>query len=239
MKDINQVYNKLITDESNPYEKMGQSIIDNIHDFGLGSISKTDLEGLIFHNICNILEPLYMDNIQKLDYVLMQMLKVSHSKLRSLRVIRSAKYLNDLDYNSPENKWRIVAALRNVPVGNDDIYNGKIKISVSDPHTQNLIERMVEDNKEILDRSFSNKVLIINAKQFLTIIASIFGENGEDGYADAINAIKEEANELNEEITKDNILDKFKDAFADHAYSKLVEIGATVATKFVKNKLGL
>ncbi len=94
------------------------------------------------------------------------------------------------------------------PVGDGNISEGKIKVVVSDPHTQNLIERMVEEKKGILDKTFSSKVLLLNAKQFLEIVVDIFGSGAEDSYERTIQAIKEEAHEIHGELTKENIMGK-------------------------------
>ena len=78
-------------EDINHFELMGNEIIKSIKTYGLGVLPKSDIEGLIFHCICNALEDEFDNDIQKLDYALMQMLRISPSKLRSLRVIRSAK----------------------------------------------------------------------------------------------------------------------------------------------------
>lgn len=218
---------------------MGKELIDIINLYGLGVQPKSDLEALLFHCICNAIEDEYADNIQELDYVLMQMLRISPAKLRSLRVTRSAKFLNNLDWHEPKNQLRIVNALRNAPVGDGNIREGKIKIVISDPHTQNLIERMVEEKKGVLDKSFSSRVLVLNARQFLEVVVDIFGDNAQDGYERTLNAIKNEAHEINDELTKENILEKFEEAFQEGAFSKIIELGGRVAMNAVLHKLGL
>ena len=222
--DIVKTYENLKKDGHNYFELMGNVIIRNIGTYGLGVLPKSDLEGLIFHCICAAIEEEYEDDVQKLDYDLMQMLRISPSKLRSLRVTRSAKYLRNLDYNDKYNQLRLVRALKHVSLVGDDINTSKIKISISDPHTQQLIERMLEDNKAILDRSVNPKLLVLNAKEFLDIIVQIYGEGSSDGYEKTLQAIKKEAKVLHKELTKDNILTEFKDAFQDHAFEELAKI---------------
>ena len=240
MKTLKEQYDSILKKgATNPYADMGASLIESITLYGLGVLPKSDLEALLFHGICETIEGLYSDNIQELDYALMQMLRISPAKLRSLRVTRSAKFLNNLDWHDPHNQMRIMIALKNAPVGSDDIYNGTIKVVISDPHIQNLIERMVEEKKGILDKSFSSRVLVLNAKQFLAVVADIYGNGSEEGYENTIKAIKEEVHEIHDELTKENILEKFADAFKDHAFGKIIEIGCTVATKIVKKRLGL
>ena len=161
--DINKTYQQLSREKNYDYfNELGQEIIKSIKNYGLGVLPKADLEGLIFHSICNAIEGEFVNDIKQMDYALMQMLKISPSKLRSLRIIRSTKYL-DLDYNSKENKLRLIIALKHVSICGDDFLTRSIKISISDPHTQRLLERMIEDNKGVLDFTFNPKLLVLNA----------------------------------------------------------------------------
>lgn len=239
MKKIENTYDLLEKEGKKPYFELGKKLVENIDLYGLGVQPKSDLEALIFHCICNAIEEKYADKIQQLDYVLMQMLRISPAKLRSLRVIRSAKFLNNLDWHDPSNQERIINALRNAPVGNADIENGKISVVISDPHTQNLVERMVEENKGVLDRSFSSRVLVLNSRQFLEIVAAIYGNGAEDGYDEAIKAIKNEAHEIHNELTKENILEEFRNAFQERAFTKLIELGGKVAKNVVLSRMGM
>lgn len=236
--DIEKTYQNLNGEGPNNYELMGQEIIKNIKTFGLGVLPKSDLEGLIFHCICNAIEPEFDNDIQQLDYALMQMLRISPSKLRSLRVTRSAKYLGDLDYNKTYNKLRLVRALKNVSIGGNDINTGKIMISISDPHTQQLVERMIEDNKGIIGRTPNPKLLVLNAKEFLSIIVQIYGEGSEDGYDKILKALRKEAKELHNELTKENIFEEFKEAFKGQALDKMAELCLKIVTNAVNKRLG-
>ena len=237
--DLKGKYDSIQTAEMNPYAEMGRALIENLNLYGLGVQPKSDIEALLFHCICNAIENQYADNIQELDYDLMQMLRISPAKLRSLRITRSAKFLNNLDWHNPHNQLRIVYALKNAPIGNGNINEGKIKIVISDPHTQNLIERMVEEKKGVLDKTFSARVLVLNATQFLEIVVDIFGNGADDGYQQTVQAIKNEAHEIHDELTKENILEKFQDAFHEHAFEKIIELGGKVAKNAVLHKLGL
>lgn len=236
---VKDAYSKLESKGMTPYYDLGKELVESIDLYGLGVMPKSDLEALIFHCICNAIEDDYVENIHKLDYDLMQMLRVSPTKLRSLRVTRSAKFLNSLDWHDAKNQHRIVNALRCAPIGNEDIVNGKISVVISDPHTQNLIERMVEENKGVLDKTFSSRVLILNAKQFLEVVAAIYGNGAEDGYEETIKAIMEETRGTLNELTKDNILDEFKNAFKERAFGELIKIGGKVAMNAVSHRLGL
>ena len=236
---VKDTYDHLQAGGKAPYLDLGKELVDSIDLYGLGVMPKSDLEALIFHCICNAIEDDYAENIQKLDYDLMQMLRISPAKLRSLRVTRSAKFLNDLDWHNAKNQKRIVNALSHVPMGNEDIVNGKVSIVISDPHIQNLIERMVEENKGVLDRAISSRVLVLNAKQFLGIVAAIYGDGAEGGYEETIKAIKAETRDTVGELTKDNIIDEFHNAFKEKAFGKLIELGGKVAMNAVSHRLGL
>ena len=234
---LKEVFDAMLYKVKNPYADMGEALIENIDLYGLGVQPKSDLEALLFHCICNAIEDQYDDNIQELDYVLMQMLRISPAKLRSLRVTRSAKFLNNLDWHDPKNQMRILVALKNAPIGNGNINEGKIHVVISDPHTQNLIERMVEEKKGVLDKTFSSRVLVLNAKQFLDVVADIYGDGTQDGYEETIRAIKEEAHDIHSDLTKENILEEFQKAFNERAFSKIIEIGGKVAKKAVLHRL--
>ena len=236
---LKEKYDALNNAGANPYANLGRTLIDNLDKYGLGVQPKSDMEALMFHCICNAIEDEYADDIIEFDYGLMEMLRISPAKLRSLRVTRSAKFLNNLDWHEPKNQLRIVNALRNAPIGNGAIEEGKIKVTISDPHTQNLIERMIEEKKGVLDKSFSSRVLVLNAKQFLEIVVDIFGDGAQDGYEQTVRAIKDEAHEIHDDLTKENILEKFQDAFQEHAFEKIIELGGKVAKKAVLHKLGL
>lgn len=239
MKSLKEEYDSIQAKGETPYADMGKALIENLSIYGLGVQPKSDLEALFFHCICEAIEEDYVDKIQELDYVLMQMLRISPAKLRSLRITRSAKFLNNLDWHYPENQKRIVAALMNAPVGDGNISEGKIKVAVSDPHTQNLIERMVEEKKGILDKTFSSKVLVLNAEQFLEIVVDIYGNGAEGSYERTILAIKREAREIRDELTKENIIEKFRDAFQEKAFGRIIELGCKVARTAVLHRLGV
>ena len=238
-KTLKDTYDSLEVGGKTPYADMGKRLIENINLYGLGVQPKSDIEALLFHCICDAMEDQYSEDILELDYALMQMLRISPAKLRSLRITRSAKFLNNLDWHDSNNQLRILNALRHAPVADGNIREGKIKVVISDPHTQNLIERMIEDKKGVLDKTFSSRVLVLSAMQFLEVVADIYGDGAEDGYEKTIQAIKNEAHEIHDELTKDNILDKFEDAFREHAFNKIIELGGYVAKQAVLHKLGL
>lgn len=85
--------------------------------YGLRTLPKSYIEGLIFHCICNVIEPEFDNDVQCIDYALMQMLQVSPLKLRSFRVTRSAKYPGNLDYKDPANQLRLIRVFRHASIG--------------------------------------------------------------------------------------------------------------------------
>lgn len=159
--------------------------------------------------------------VKDLDYVLMKLLKISPSKLRSLRVTRSAKFLNDLDYKlNTTNKNRLRLILSNTSVESDDMEKGRIKISISDPHNQVLIERIIEDNKSVVDKSINPKLLVLTAKQFMSLVNIVYDKDNK-GYDIVIKKLKKDARLSNEEINKENLFDKLKN-FGLQEFVKIV-----------------
>ena len=51
--DIEETYQNLNKEDINHFELMGNEIIKSIKTYGLGVLPKSDIEGLIFHCICN------------------------------------------------------------------------------------------------------------------------------------------------------------------------------------------
>ena len=51
--DIEKTYKNLNKEDINHFELMGNEIIKSIKTYGLGVLPKSDIEGLIFHCICN------------------------------------------------------------------------------------------------------------------------------------------------------------------------------------------
>lgn len=239
--DVEKTFDNLIKDDYNPFDLLGKEVIKSVKTYGFGVLPKSDLEGLIFHCICNTLEAEFNNNIQELDYVLMQMLKISPSKLRSLRVIRSAKFLANLDYNDPNNKLRLVRSLRNVSIVGSEITNPDIKISISDPHSQQLIERILEDNGGIADRSLNPKLLILKPQGFLDLVEKIYGQwsPSTEEYVKLIDEIKSEAKELHNELTKENLLKEFHSAFKERAVVEMVNVLLRILERAAKRKMGL
>lgn len=225
--------------KKNPYEVLGREIISSIKTHGLGVLPKADLEALLFHCISNVFEPQYDEDIQKLDYTLMQLLKISPSKLRSLRVTCSAKFLNNLDYTDINNQYRLICAFKRVAITSEDVLNGTIKISISDPHTQLLVEAIVEDNQGVVDRAKNPKLLVLTSSSFLSLVELIYGKGGNDFYIEILNSIQKDAKKKYENLTKDDFLKQFQDACKEKALSKLVEVSCNIVTKAVKKKLGL
>ena len=95
---------------------------------------------------------------------------------------------------------------------------------------------MIEDNKGIIDRSFNSKLLVLNAREFLGMIAQIYGEGNDDGYEKILREIRKEVKELHHELTKENILEEFKEAFKDKALDKMAEICLKIVTNAVKKR---
>lgn len=200
------------------YDSLGKEIVENLSLYGLGVMPKSDIEGLFFHCICNVIEKKYYDAevlnsenfyelnnnyVKDLDYVLMKLLKISPSKLRSLRVTRSAKFLNNFDYEHEENQKRLVALLNSVvPLTKEELKKDRIQISVSDPHDQALIERFMEDNKSIVDHSINPKLLVLNTRELLSFAVLISKNDFEEGddYKKLIEKLNDHAEDDNKKI---------------------------------------
>ena len=152
---------------------------------------------------------------------------------------RSAKFLNNLDYTDLNNQYRLICAFRHVALSSEDVLTGIIKISISDPHTQLLVEAIVEDNQGVVDRALNPKLLTLTSSDFLSLVELIYGKRGNDFYGEILNSIQNDAKKKYDKLTKDDFLSQFQEACKDRALSKLVEVSCNIVTKAVKKKLGL
>ena len=51
----------------------------------------------------------------------------------------------------------------------------------------------MEEKKGVLDKTYSSRVLVLNATQFLEFVVDIFGDGADDDYQQTVQAIKNEA----------------------------------------------
>ena len=52
-ENLVNTYQNLNDENENHFESIGREVIESVQKYGLGTLPKSDIEGLIFHCICN------------------------------------------------------------------------------------------------------------------------------------------------------------------------------------------
>ena len=149
-------------------KNFGEALIMSFDDLGLGVLSKSDFEAYMFHHIMLNLDRSKIKN----NFDLMRVLKITPSKLRSLEMTRSAKFLN-LDLSNRENWTLIFNALDGKKLETEDKENGKVRIYIDELHVHRLIERFVVEAGSSIDYTLNKNQLIMKYTEFLNLLDSI------------------------------------------------------------------
>ncbi len=228
MEKLSQI---LIKDGS---KNFGDAIIKSFEELGLGVLSKSDFEAYMLHNLLlNINKSKYKNN-----YDLMRVLKITPNKLRSLEMIRSAKFLN-LDLKNEDNWKLIFNALEGKKLETEDKENGKVRIYIDDLHVHRLIERFIVEGGSSIDYTLNKNQLVLKYSEFLNLLNNILFQAKSSPLLEAINKDKSEL-KINKDFDKlENIFRDLKESFKDKTYEKIAEEALTTIIKIARKKIGI
>lgn len=212
----------------------GKAIIQNYEELGFGILSKADYEAFIFHQLT-----LHVDTSKvRSNYDWMRLLRITPSKLRSLQLTQSAKFLN-LDLDNPDNWKLIFNALEGKKLETEDKENGKVKIYIDDLHVHRLIEKFVIEGGSSVDYTLNKNQLVLKYTEFLQLMNTIMLQATKKPLLKALNEDKSKL-KMDHEFNKlESVFKDLKDAFKDEAYSTIAETAITTIIKITKKKLGL
>lgn len=164
-------------------KNFGEAIISNIETLGLGVLSKSDFEAYMFHCILENIPEESLKQLQsdkkELSYELRRLLKVTPTKLKSLGMIRSSKYLT-LDLNDEKNWTKICNAISGKTFEIEDKANGKIRIYIDDVHVIQLIEKYIIENGSSIDYKRNANQVVLNYSGFFHLVEGILNNSGKD-----------------------------------------------------------
>jgi len=214
--------------------EFGKAIINNFEELGLGILSKADFEAFMFHQLTlNI-------NSQKVknNYDWMRLLKVTPSKLRSLQMTRSAKFLN-LDLDNSDNWKLIFNAIDGKKLETEDKENGKVKIYIDDLHVHRLIERFVVDGGSSIDYTLNKNQLVLKYTEFLYLMNNILLKAKKEPLLSALNEDRSSLKVEKEFDKLESVFKELKEAIKDEAYSEIAKGAISTIIKIAKKKLGI
>lgn len=216
------------------YEEFGIAVLSNIGKWGLGSLSKSDFEALILHQL-----DLVVDKTKVKDsFDWMRLLKITPSKYRSLQMTRSAKYLN-LELDNEENWKLILNSLEGRTLETEDKENGKVRIYIDDVHVHRLIERFVIEGGSSIDYTLNRNQLVLKYTEFLKLLDAIYQEAKDTPLINAINEDRSQLKVQKEFDSLDSVFKDLKDSLKDKTYDKIAEFALTTIIKIVRKKLSL
>ena len=206
----------------------GSAIVKNIEDLGFGILSKADFEAFLYHQLVLNVDPRKVKN----NYDWMRLLKVTPTKLRSLQMTRSAKFL-DLDLSNSDNWKLIFNALEGKKIETEDKENGKVRIYIDDPHVHRLIEKFVVEGGSSVDYQLNRNQLVLKYSEFLLLLDNIILTAKGIPLLTAINQDKSDLEVENAFANLSTIFTDLKAKFMDKSYDKIAEFAITAIIKIV------
>lgn len=216
------------------YKIFGEALIKSFEELGLGVLSKSDFEAFMFHHLMMNIDKSKVKN----SYDLMRVLKLTPAKLRSLEMIRSAKFLN-LDLSNKDNWKLIFEALDGKKLETEDKENGKVRIYIDELHVHRLIERFVVESGSSIDYTLNKNQLVIKYSEFLNLLDSILKQAKKQPLIEAINKDKSELKVKKEFEKLDSIFKDLKESFKDKTYDKIAETALTAIIKIARKQIGI
>jgi hypothetical protein len=228
---MNKLSDIIVKDGS---KKFGEALIKSIEDLGLGVLSKSDFEAFMFHQILLNSDKSKLKN----RYDLMLLLKITPSKLRSLEMIRSAKFLN-LDLNNEDNWKMIFNALEGKKLETEDKENGKVRIFIDDLHVHRLIERFVVESGSSIDYTLNKNQLVLKYSEFLNLLNDVLIQAKSRPLLEAINKDKSELKVKKEFEKLESVFKDLKESFKDKTYETIAEEALTAIIKIARKQIGI
>lgn len=168
----------------------------------------------------------------------MRVLKITPTKLRSLEMTRSAKFLN-LDLSNEDNWKLIFEALEGKKLETEDKENGKVRIYIDELHVHRLIERFVVEIGSSIDYTLNKNQLVIKYTEFLNLLDSILKQAKKKPLIEAINKDKSELKVKKEFEKLDSIFKDLKESFKDKTYDKIAETALSAIIKIARKQIGI
>lgn len=177
---------------SKQYENFGKTFLEKYLANGFGTLPKREIDVLVFHLISEAAEIKGKSN-----YEVANKLKVTESKIKSLKLEASLKH------NQPKHKdiiKEIVTQLTN-EIKKLEFADGYVTLSLEDPVYKREFEYAIKNVGYYVEYGFNNEILKIKPLQLLEVILNNI-ENGEQEFIKLVKAHIKEAEKQNEIISK-------------------------------------
>jgi len=224
-------------ERANFSRNLADDILVNLDNNGLGSLTKTEFEALIFHHLRINVDSLRVKDNN--DWV--RVLRIPPTKLKTLEVLESVKYLNLED--TPEN-WRILLkAIQGKNIEVEDMAKGTIRFYIDDIHVIRFVEKFVVDNGSSLDYARNRNQVVVKLESYTKLMSRLMECFAIDEDELVRQIIKDKnAGELKGQFTSfktyfDELKTKLKDKAFDQAAKIIFEKVSNLAFNYIRKKI--
>lgn len=224
---------------TNPSKKLfAEAILQTFEDLGLGSLSKTDFEALMYHQLTLLVK----DNVIRDNYDWMKLLKITPAKLRSLQMIQSAKYIS-LSLDNKDNWTYLLKALKKKNIEIEDKKKGTIRFYVDDVHVQRFIEKFVVEKGSSVDYTLNRNQVVLKYDMYIKLIKKMFKiyELDEKDIVKTLEKDKSSKHIGDKFVSFENYINTVKEKLSEDGVVELVKSGfsqgMTALFKYVTKKI--
>lgn len=164
-----------------------KEFLDNYLRFGLGSMTKTDIDALVMHLLdkYGVKEGLPLKSLS--NQAVSEQLKTPVNKVKTLRYAASLKFSESIE---EEAKHRFSSCLL---TANFLAETGTVKFLIEDQLAKSWFQGKLKQAGLYHDSPFNTEAIRVDTKKFLQVLRVLFPEN-------SLNAFEEELFEQREEI---------------------------------------
>lgn len=160
---MNEVNNIPDVEKINFFDRFLSKFLEN----GFGTLPKREIEILIFHLLYN--ESTFIED--KTNYEMANLLKISESKIKSLKADADLKYQRT---NNKEALQHIAEMIFSTQQAHPEIDGDYIQFSLEDPVLTREFSHAVKQLGYATDSSFNSEIIRVNASVFLNVFIDNF-----------------------------------------------------------------
>lgn len=191
--------------------------LDNYLKFGLGSMTKSDVDALVMH----LLDLHGLDGSPLAIYsnqTVSERLKTPVSKIKKLRYEAALKFGGRIEDQA---MGRLLAALSKASIEPDD---GKICLIIEDSLAKNWLQGQLKIHQHIFDHSFNTEIVKVSASGLFQVLKSVFNKIELDKFILGYEAAIKKKNADERVKTFKGVARKFAEGAAKAAGSGVVTV---------------
>lgn len=201
----------------------GNDFLEHYLEKGLGSLSKKDIDLLVLHLISQLED---LDNLSNHELALK--LKITPSKVKTLRFDRNLRYQDDIKIDVKAEFLKCLSKAKFKKVGP----NNWIALSIENTFVREGIKAQLKELDHFSDSSFNPEIVSLDKEAFLDLIDYYY--SGEEVLKKHIKELSEDiktlAKDKSNEITFKGLFKALLEGAAKEVGKKGVDIGLSALT---------